>query len=166
MTRIGIISDTHGYLDLKVLKYFADCDEIWHAGDIGSLSLADKLAAFKPLRAVYGNIDGHKVRECYPENNRFACEGLSVFITHIAGKPQRYTSRVRGELWKQTADILVCGHSHILKIERAKQYGNMLHLNPGAAGKSGFHKVRTIVRLKIDGKRAYDCELIELGVGS
>ncbi len=163
MTRIGIMSDTHGYLSPKVFDYFKDCDEVWHAGDIGTLALADELAAFKPLRAVYGNIDNDKIRRVYPLNLYFKVEEVRVFMTHIASKPPRYPKRVQQCLaaYDELPNIFVCGHSHILQVARAAPYGNMLHVNPGAAGKKGFHRVCTLVRLAIDGARIFDFEVIE-----
>lgn len=163
MKQIGIISDTHNYLDSKVFDYFKNCDEIWHAGDIGIIALADELAAFKPLRAVYGNIDGQDVRQVHPLNNFFLCENVSVWMTHIAGSPPRYNQRVREQLANNTPKIFVCGHSHILKVMAVPKYNRMLHINPGAAGNHGFHKVKTIMRLKIEGSRIFDAEVIELG---
>ncbi|MEZ4886162.1 MAG: metallophosphoesterase family protein [Chitinophagales bacterium] len=163
MKQIGILSDTHSYLDDKIFHYFKNCDEIWHAGDIGTLSLADELAAFKPLRAVYGNIDGHEIRAIYPENAFFECEGVTIWMTHIAGSPPRYNERVRRKLNYALPRIFVCGHSHILKVMAVEKYHKMLHINPGAAGNHGFHQVRTIMRMKIEGTRIFDAEVIELG---
>ncbi len=163
MKQIGILSDTHSYLDSKVFDYFKNCDEIWHAGDIGTLSLADELAAFKPLRAVYGNIDGQEIRQVHSLNAFFKCEEVLVWMTHIAGSPPRYNQRIREQLSKAVPRIFVCGHSHILKVMSVEKYDKMLHINPGAAGNHGFHKVRTIMRLKIEGSRIFDAEVIELG---
>ncbi|MCD8742043.1 metallophosphatase family protein [Mucilaginibacter roseus] len=161
MTRIGLISDTHSYLDDAVFKHFEQCDEIWHAGDIGNLELADKLAAFKPFKAVYGNIDGGDIRRVYPENLRFKCEDVDIWITHIGGYPGKYSLQVRGEIYTNPPQLFICGHSHILKVmfdERIK----CLHLNPGAAGKQGWHKVRTLMRFNIDGPKIQDMQIIEL----
>lgn len=161
MTRIGLISDTHSYLDDAVFKHFDQCDEIWHAGDIGNIGLADQLAAFKPFKAVYGNIDGADVRVVYPENLRFKCEGVDVWITHIGGYPGKYSPQVRSEIYANPPQLFICGHSHILKVmfdERIK----CLHLNPGAAGKQGWHKVRTLMRFNIDGVKIQDLQIIEL----
>ncbi|MBE9586248.1 metallophosphoesterase family protein [Mucilaginibacter sp. JRF] len=161
MTRIGLISDTHSYLDDAVFKHFEQCDEIWHAGDIGNLELADKLAAFKPFKAVYGNIDGGDIRRVYPENLRFKCEDVDVCITHIGGYPGKYSPQVRNEIYANPPQLFICGHSHILKVmfdERIK----CLHLNPGAAGKQGWHKVRTLMRFIIDGPKIQDMQIIEL----
>jgi len=163
MTRIGIISDTHGYLDERVFYHFEECHQIWHAGDIGTEEVARALEAFKPVKAVYGNIDGHLLRQSYPENQHFLCEETPVFITHIAGTPPKYAARVLHEIQTHKPAVLVCGHSHLLKVLRLPQFGNLLHINPGAAGKSGFHKVRTLIRLSIAQQRIYDLEVIELG---
>lgn len=161
MTRIGLISDTHSYLDDAVFKHFDKCDEIWHAGDIGNLELADKLAAFKPFKAVYGNIDGGDIRRIYPENLRFKCEDVDVWITHIGGYPGKYSPAIRNEIYNNPPQLFICGHSHILKVMYDKQI-NCLHLNPGAAGKQGWHKVRTLMRFNIDGDKVKDMQVIEL----
>ncbi|GAA4916436.1 metallophosphoesterase family protein [Mucilaginibacter defluvii] len=161
MVKIGLISDTHSYLDDAVFKHFEQCDEIWHAGDIGNIGLADQLAAFRPLKAVYGNIDGVDVRIVYPENLRFKCEDVDVWITHIGGYPGKYSPQVRSEIYANPPQLFICGHSHILKVmfdERIK----CLHLNPGAAGKQGWHKVRTLIRFNIDGAKIQDLQIIEL----
>ena len=163
MTRIGLISDTHGFLDTQVFQHFADVDEIWHAGDIGSLSLCDSLKQFKPLRAVYGNIDDSTVRSEYPEDNRFAIEGLNVWITHIGGYPRHYASRVRQLLKIESPDIFVCGHSHILRVMRDADFNNMLCMNPGAAGIHGFHTVKTLLRFALHNKQILNMEAIEMG---
>ena len=145
MTRIGILSDTHGYWDDRYLKYFENCDEIWHAGDIGSWEVAEKLAAFRPLRAVRGNIDSGEIRQTYPGMDRFTIEGVDVLIKHIGGYPGKYDASIRQHLFVRPPRLFVCGHSHILKVQYDKTL-NMLHINPGAAGIYGFHKVRTLVR--------------------
>lgn len=163
MTRIGLISDTHSYLDDAVFTYFEKCDEIWHAGDFGNIALADKLAAFKPLKGVYGNIDGQDVRIVYPEHLRFRCEETDVWMTHIGGYPGRYNPNIRTEIYNNPPKIFICGHSHILKVIYDKKI-NCLHLNPGAAGKAGWHKVRTLIRFSISGDKVHDMEVIELGV--
>lgn len=162
MKRIGIISDTHNYLDEAVFKHFEQCDEIWHAGDFGSIEIADKLKAFKPLKGVYGNIDGQDIRSIYPEKLRWKCEGVEVMMIHIGGYPPRYNPAVKKELSSAPTQLFISGHSHILKImyDDALQ---CLHINPGAAGNQGWHKVKTLVRLTIDGKDMKDCEVIELG---
>lgn len=161
MKKIGLISDTHSYLHPRVKHHFAHCDEIWHAGDIGNLSLADELAAFKPLRAVYGNIDGSEVRKVYPEHLRFTLEGVDIWMTHIGGYPKRYDLRVRDEIKKNPPKLFICGHSHILKAMPDPQL-NLLHLNPGAAGKVGFHQVLTLMRFEIDNGKIQNLEVIEL----
>ena len=140
MTRIGLLSDTHGYLDDAVFKHFENCDEIWHAGDFGNIELADKLAAFKPLRGVYGNIDGKDMRLIYPEHLRFNCEEVDVWMTHIGGYPENYNPLVKHEIYTKPPKLFICGHSHILKVIYDKKI-SCLHLNPGAAGKQGWHKV-------------------------
>ena len=162
MIRIGLLSDTHSYLDKSVFKYFDACDEIWHAGDIGDASVADELEAFRPLRAVYGNIDDSKMRIRFPEDLRFSVGGLEVFMTHIGGYPGRYNKRVRSNLRDQPPKLYICGHSHILKVMPDKKL-NLLHVNPGAAGHHGFHKMRTIVRFAIDEQEVKAFEVIELG---
>lgn len=162
MKRIGLISDTHSFLDDKVFKHFEDCDEIWHAGDFGTLALADSLAAFKPMRGVYGNIDGGDVRSVYPENNRFMCEQVDVWMTHIGGYPGKYSPKIKAEIYSSPPKIFISGHSHILKVIYDKKIGT-LHLNPGAAGKQGWHKVRSIVRFCISEDKIHTLEVIELG---
>jgi putative phosphoesterase len=163
MTRIGIISDTHNYLDEKVFDYFKDVDMIWHAGDIGTQEVTDKLKAFKPLYAVHGNIDGHELRAEFPENQFIDVEGCKIFITHIAGAVGKYNSRVVKIIQEQKSAILVCGHSHIVKVIKDTNY-NLLHINSGAAGIHGFHKMRTIIRFEIDNGKPQKMELIELGL--
>lgn len=162
MIKIGLLSDTHGYWDARYAHYFADCDEIWHAGDIGSLELADRLAALHPLRAVYGNIDGHELRARFPQTLRFTVEGAEVLMKHIGGYPGNYDLSVRGSLLTRPPKLFISGHSHILKVKYDRTLG-MLHINPGAAGKQGFHKVRTLVRFLIDQGQFKDLEVIELG---
>ncbi|NNC95703.1 MAG: metallophosphoesterase family protein [Chitinophagales bacterium] len=163
MVKIGLISDTHGHLDEKVFEYFKECDTIFHAGDIGTLELADKLNAFKPLRGVYGNIDGHEIRAVYPLNLRGKVEGLDIWMTHIGGYPGRYPQRIREVLNQKPPDIFICGHSHILKVMRDKRYNNMLTINPGAAGVHGSHKLKTIIRMTLDKGKVVNMEAIELG---
>jgi uncharacterized protein len=160
MKKIGLMSDTHSYLDQKIYDYFKDVDEIWHAGDIGSEAVADALEKFKPLRAVYGNIDGQAIRARYPEHLRFDTEGVSVWMTHIGGYPGKYPARIKEDL--ENYDLFICGHSHILKIMPDKTY-NLLHINPGACGNEGFHKMKTIVRFDIDNGRFLNMEVVELG---
>lgn len=162
MKKIGLISDTHSFIDSKVYKYFANCDEIWHAGDIGNTQTADELSAFKPLRAVYGNIDGHELRSMFPEVQLFYCEKVKVMMIHIAGYPTRYKATVKNLIMREKPQLVICGHSHILKVIYDKQL-NHLHINPGAAGFHGFHKVKTLVRFTIDHQNIKDLEVIELG---
>jgi putative phosphoesterase len=161
MTRIGLISDTHGYLDDAVFQYFDQCDEVWHAGDFGTLELADKLAAFKPLKGVYGNIDGKDLRQIYPENLRFTCEALDVWMTHIGGYPDKYSPAVKRTIYTDPPGLFISGHSHILKVIFDKKI-NCLHLNPGAAGKQGWHKVKTLMRFSISEGKVHNLEVIEL----
>lgn len=162
MKRIGLISDTHSYLDPSIFKHFDACDEIWHAGDIGDIQVALALEAFKPFRAVYGNIDDQTIRMRYPENQIFELEGLKVLMTHIGGYPGRYTSRVTGLLKQHTPGLYISGHSHILKVMPDKKLG-LLHINPGACGKEGFHSMRTAVRFAIEDGVVNQVEVIELG---
>ena len=163
MTRIGLISDTHGFLDDAVFRHFEHCDEIWHAGDFGNIELADRLAAFKPLKGVYGNIDDKDVRIVYPEDLRFKCEQVDVLMTHIGGYPGRYNPRIKNELNQTSPDLFITGHSHILKVMYDKKI-SCLHLNPGAAGKHGWHKVRTLLRFCISEEKIHTLEAIEIGV--
>ena len=161
MKKIGLISDTHGFLHPRVEHHFKDCDEIWHAGDIGNLELADKLSSFKPLKAVYGNIDGTEIRKIYPKNLRFICEKVDVWITHIGGYPTRYERRIKDKILADPPDLFICGHSHILKAIHDKQL-KLLHLNPGAAGKVGFHQVLSLMRFELDNGEIKNLEVIEL----
>jgi putative phosphoesterase len=162
MRKIGLLSDTHGYWDDKYYQYFAECDEIWHAGDIGTPEVADKLAAFKPLRAVYGNIDGHQLRIAYPQHLRFMCEDVDVWLTHIGGYPGKYATEVRPKIYENPPKLFVCGHSHILKVTYDKRH-QILCMNPGAAGKYGLHTVRTLLRFEISGEAIRNLEVIEIG---
>ena len=162
MTKIGLISDTHGFLDPAVFKHFADCDEIWHAGDFGR-NVAEELAAFKPLRGVYGNIDGKEIRSLYPEHLRFNCENLDVWITHIGGYPGKYAPQVKGEMYTKPPKLFIAGHSHILKVMYDKKI-DCLHINPGAAGNSGWHKVKTLIRFSVSEEKIHTLEVIEIGV--
>mgnify|MGYP000527681271 FL=1 len=164
MKLIGLISDTHGFLDSRFIYHLKNCDEIWHAGDIGSQEVAEKLKEIAPLKAVFGNIDSHKIRLEFPENLRFMCEQVDVFITHIGGYPGRYDKRVKKVLQSKPPTLFICGHSHILKVMNDKKLG-ILHMNPGAAGNSGLHKVKTMLRFKIDGKNISDLEVVELKRG-
>ncbi|TNF42259.1 MAG: metallophosphoesterase [Bacteroidetes bacterium] len=161
MKRIGLLSDTHGYLHPRILKFFENVDEIWHAGDIGNIETADSLAAFKPLKAVYGNIDGTDVRTVYPLHQRFLCEEADVWITHIGGYPGHYERSVKHEIITNPPKLFICGHSHILKVIFDKKF-NFLHMNPGAAGNKGFHVVCTALRFVIDGKDIRDLEIWEM----
>lgn len=163
MTRIGLLSDTHNYLDDQVFKHFDKCDEIWHAGDFGTSEVSDKLKAFKPLKGVYGNIDGYDIRSEFPEKLHFTCEEVNVFMIHIGGYPGRYVPAVKSELVVSGPQLFISGHSHILKVIYDDKL-RCLHMNPGAAGKSGWHKIRTIIRFVIDGKDMKQCEVIELGM--
>ena len=162
MKRIGILSDTHSYVDDSILDYFQLCDEIWHAGDIGDIAVADKISAFKPLKAVFGNIDNHTIRITYPLIQCFFCEDVEVLIKHIVGYPGKYDFSIKETLQTNPPRLVIAGHSHILKVQFDKT-NDLLFINPGAAGKSGFHKVRTMIRLVIDQAEIKDLEVIELG---
>ena len=161
MKRIGLLSDTHNYWDARYEKHFADCEQVWHAGDIGSVGLASQFEEFKPFRAVYGNIDDAKVRSVYPEFLRFEEEGVDVLMTHIGGYPGKYNPKVKQILDVSPPKLFVCGHSHILKVIFDKKY-NCLTMNPGAAGIYGFHQVRTLVKFTLDKGTIKDLEVIEL----
>ncbi len=161
MTRIGLISDTHNYLDPSVFDHFRNCDEIWHAGDFGTATIAEQLKSFKPIRGVYGNIDGNDISSVYPELLIFMCEGVKVMMRHIGGYPPRYNPETKKELLIHQPQLFISGHSHILKIMYDDKL-NCLHMNPGAAGKHGWHKVRTLIRFAIDDKDIKGCEVIEL----
>ena len=162
MTRIGLISDTHSYVDERILHHFDSCDEIWHAGDIGKIEVIDQLASIAPVRAVYGNIDNAQVRTEFPLHNRFELERISVWITHIGGPIYGYDYRIREQIKANPPQIFVCGHSHICKVQMDKRLG-MLYMNPGAAGRHGFHKVRTLLRFSLDKGKIKDLEVVELG---
>ena len=161
MTKILLLSDTHSFIDAQILKFVKQADEVWHAGDIGDLKVTDQIKKLKPLRAVYGNIDDATARLEFPLHNKFNCEGVSVWITHIGGYPNKYNPTIREELKANPPKIFISGHSHILKVQFDKKL-NLLHLNPGAAGKHGFHKIRTMLRFEIDGKDIKNMEIIEL----
>lgn len=161
MKQIGLLSDTHSYWDERFNQYFADCDEIWHAGDIGSLEVIERLSKIGPVRAVYGNIDGQNIRTVFPEVNRFTIENTTVLMKHIGGYPGKYDKSVKHLLLEEPPQLFISGHSHILKVLFDKKL-NLLHINPGAAGKYGFHTIRTIVRFKIDNGIFTDLEVIEL----
>ena len=161
MTRIGLLSDTHGYFDEKVFEYFKDCDEVWHAGDFGD-DVIERLKPFKPLKGVYGNIDDQKIRHEFPEQLVFNCEEVKVLMRHIGGSPPKYNPETKKELLLHKPKMFISGHSHILKVIYDEKI-DCLHINPGAAGKHGWHKVRTIIRFFIDGPDIKNCEVIELG---
>ena len=160
MKKILLISDTHGYIDEKIIKYANKVDEIWHAGDIGDISVTDKLKKIKPLKAVYGNIDDHKIRAEFPLHNRFICEKVDVWITHIGGYPKRYNPNIIEELKSNPPNLFICGHSHILKVINDKEL-DLLHINPGAIGKHGLHRVRTMIQFEISGKKIENLSVIE-----
>lgn len=160
---MGIISDTHGYLDPRVYEWFADCDEVWHAGDWGSVDLVLELRSWKKLRGVYGNVDDWQVRSELPEEEIFEVEGVKVWLRHIAGAPPSYEPDVRARLEEVRPQMLVCGHTHIARVERDPRYGNMLYVNPGAAGNFGPHTVRTILTCEIYNGKVRNMKLIELG---
>jgi putative phosphoesterase len=162
MIKILLLSDTHSHIDDTILKYVNQADEVWHAGDIGSLVVTDTIKSLKPLRAVFGNIDDDKARMEFPLNNRFMCEGVDVWITHIGGYPGKYNQAIREELRANPPKIFICGHSHILKVQFDKSL-NLLHMNPGAAGVSGFHQIRTMLRFEIDGDKIQSLEIVEIG---
>ena len=151
--KIGLLSDTHSHLDPKVFEYFKDCDEIWHGGDIGDAAVTDDLEKFKPLRAVFGNIDDKEMQVRFPEDLWFNCEGLSIWMTHIGGAPPNYNPRIKKVLKERVPDIFICGHSHILRVKKDPNYKNMLYLNPGAAGNHGFHLIKTLLRFEISGRK-------------
>ncbi len=161
MKKIGIISDTHHFIHPKIYDFFSEVDEIWHAGDIGSLETIDKLRTFKTIRAVYGNIDGTDIRMEYPEFNIFECEQTKILMIHIGGYPGRYQAKARKLIDEYKPDLFISGHSHILKVINDPSRG-LLHINPGAAGKSGFHKKITLIRFRVDGKTFKDLEIMEL----
>lgn len=161
MKKILLLSDTHGHIDERILHYAGEADEIWHAGDIGTTAVSDELQKIKPLRAVYGNIDDAEIRKEFPLHQRFKCEGVDVWITHIGGYPGRYSPAIRDQIKQDPPKLFISGHSHILKVMNDKNLG-LLHMNPGAAGKQGFHKKRTMLRFKIDAAEIQDLEVIEL----
>ena len=162
MKRIALLSDTHTHLDENLFKHLEGCDEIWHAGDIGNIETADRLAECAPLKAVYGNADGQDVRQVHPLHLRFKCEDVDVWMTHIGGYPKRYDINVRDEIKRNPPQLFISGHSHILKVMFDKEL-NLLHINPGAAGLQGFHQVQTFIRFTIDGKQVKDLEVVEFG---
>ncbi|PKA97171.1 hypothetical protein B0O79_0821 [Flavobacteriaceae bacterium MAR_2009_75] len=162
MKKILLLSDTHSHIDDAILKYARQADEIWHAGDIGNLLVTDTLKSLKTVRAVYGNIDDHVIQKEFPLNDRFFCEGVEVLMTHIGGYPPKYNPHTRKMVEENPPKLFICGHSHILKVMMDKK-NNVLHMNPGACGKHGFHQVRTMLRFAIDGENIKDLEVIELG---
>jgi len=161
MTKIGILSDTHSFLEPRLFEFFASCDMLFHAGDIGNLEVADQLSVFKPLVAVSGNIDGSDVRSVYPEVQRFDCEGVDVMMTHIGGYPGRYERKIYPVLKNNPPKLFIAGHSHILKVMYDKSL-QFLHINPGAMGNSGIHRVKTAIRLVVDGNNMKDLEILEI----
>ncbi|CAL2103635.1 Phosphoesterase [Tenacibaculum sp. 190130A14a] len=161
MKKILLLSDTHSFIDDQILKFVKQADEVWHAGDIGDLKVTDTIKEYKPLRAVYGNIDDKDARAEFPLDNKFEVEGVRVWITHIGGYPNKYNQRVREDLKIEKPQLFICGHSHILKVQFDKKL-NILHLNPGAAGNHGFHKVRTMLRFELENAAVKNMEVIEL----
>ncbi len=162
MKKILLLSDTHSFIDKQIIKFINQADEIWHAGDIGDLKVTDTIKQLKPLRAVFGNIDGKEARAEFPLDNKFIVEGLSVWMTHIGGYPNKYHQRIREEIKQNTPKLFISGHSHILKVQYDKKL-NLLHMNPGAVGKHGFHKIRTMLRFEIENAEIKNLEIIELG---
>jgi len=162
MKKILLLSDTHSHIDETILKYVNLADEVWHAGDIGDLIVIDTIKKIKPVRAVFGNIDNNQARLEFPLHNRFMCEGVDVWITHIGGYPDRYNVAIREEIKKNPPRLFICGHSHILKVQFDKKL-NLLHMNPGAAGIHGFHQVRTMLRFEIDSDKIQNLEIVEIG---
>jgi uncharacterized protein len=161
MTQIGLLSDTHAHSDEKLIRFFKNCDELWHAGDIGNVKVLNMLETIAPVKAVYGNIDGAELRSFLPEHQRFTIEGMDVWMTHIGGYPDRYDQRVKPEIFHNPPDLFISGHSHILKVINDKKLG-LLHINPGAYGKHGLHVVRTAMRFKLHNARISDLEIYEL----
>ena len=162
MVKIGLLSDTHSNLDPKIFEYFQEVDEIWHAGDIGSIEVTDQLKKFKPLRAVFGNIDDHILRREFPEFNRFTIENVEVLMTHIGGKPGKYAKPALDAIQEKAPKLFICGHSHILLVKMDPKF-NMLWMNPGACGIKGFHQVKTLLRFQIEGDKIQNLEAIEIG---
>ncbi|RDV16651.1 metallophosphoesterase [Pontibacter diazotrophicus] len=163
MMKIGLLSDTHSYLDDQILRLLTGCDEVWHAGDFGTAEVSERLREIAPLRGVYGNIDGQDVRKRHPKVERFEVNGLDVLMTHIGGYPGKYHPDVRGMIKESPPQLFITGHSHILKVMTDKKLNNLLHINPGAAGRHGFHKIRTMVRFAIEAGQVRDLQVIELG---
>ena len=163
MNKILLLSDTHGRLDHNIIKYIDDANEVWHAGDIGTTTVADGISRLKTLKGVYGNIDGHQLRSQFPENQIFSCEGVKVLMTHIGGYPGRYNARVKKLILTEKPQLYICGHSHILKVIQDRK-NNLLHMNPGACGIQGFHKIRTLLRFELNDGKIEKLEAIELGL--
>jgi uncharacterized protein len=164
MRKIGLISDTHSHFDPKLKEFFADVDEIWHAGDIGNWSVMEKLSEITPnIKAVFGNIDGHEIRIQTKEHLIWEVEGLKIWMTHIGGYPRHYTAAVKGMMNEVKPDIFICGHSHILRVMRDEKFNSMIVMNPGAAGVHGWHKVKTVLRFSLENKKVLHLEAIELG---
>ncbi len=161
MKKILLLSDTHSFIDQQIIKYIKQADEVWHAGDIGDIAVTDLIKDLKPLRAVYGNIDNKEIRAEFPLDNKFTIENVSVWITHIGGYPKRYDRRIKEEIHKNPPTLFISGHSHILKAQFDKQL-KLLHLNPGAVGKHGFHQIRTLLRFEINKDKIENLEIIEL----
>lgn len=161
--KIGLLSDTHGHLDAHIFEHFKTVDEIWHAGDIGDVAVIQQLEKFKPVRAVYGNIDNQTLQATLPEDLWFDCEGLTIWMTHIGGAPPHYNPRIKKILANKLPDVFICGHSHILRVKKDSNYKGMLYLNPGAAGNQGFHTIKTIMRFEAKNKIIQKMEVIELG---
>ena len=162
MKKILLLSDTHGLLDQKIIKYINGVDEVWHAGDIGSTAVADGISSLKTLKGVYGNIDSHELRKQFPENQIFLCEGVKVLMTHIGGYPGRYSSKLKKLILEKKPQLYICGHSHILKVVQDRK-NNLLHMNPGACGVHGFHQIRTLLRFELNQGKIEKLEAIELG---
>lgn len=162
LKKILLLSDTHGHLDRKIFKYIESVDEVWHAGDIGNTTVSDRILKLKSFKGVYGNIDGHELRNQFPENQIFSCQGVKVLMTHIGGYPGRYNARIKKLIHKEKPQLFVCGHSHILKVMQDHK-NNLLHMNPGACGIQGFHKIKTLLRFQINQGKIENLEVIELG---
>ncbi|MCE2895277.1 MAG: metallophosphatase family protein [Flammeovirgaceae bacterium] len=161
--KIGLLSDTHSFLDPMIFEYFKNCDEIWHAGDIGDPEIIHLIEKVKPLKAVFGNIDNKELQNSLPEDLWFPCEGLSIWMTHIGGAPPNYNPRVKKILKEKVPDVFICGHSHILRVKKDPAYKDMLYINPGAAGNHGFHTIKTVIRFEIKKASIFNMEAIELG---
>lgn len=162
MKKILLLSDTHGYIDQKIIKYINNSDEVWHAGDIGSANVADEISKLKPLRGVYGNIDGQELRRQFPVNQIFSCQEVKVVMTHIGGYPGNYNPEVKKLILEEKPQLYICGHSHILKVIQDRK-NNLLHMNPGASGIQGFHKLRTLLRFELNQGKIKNLEAVELG---